>query len=207
MTKRMAIFASGRGSNAEALYDAIKAGKINAEIVVLVSDIPDAPVLEKAEKWNIPAIIADRKQFSSKEEFEDFILDQIKPYQPDLIALAGFMRLLSGRFISHYENRIINIHPALLPSFKGLHAQRQAVEAGVKVAGCTVHFVEADMDAGPIIAQTVVPVMEDDTADTLAARILTVEHPTFVKAVALFCEDKLEINGRVVRGAIDKGAI
>ena len=121
MTKRMAIFASGRGSNAEALYDAIKAGKINAEIVVLVSDIPDAPVLEKAEKWNIPAIIADRKQFSSKEEFEDFILDQIKPYQPDLIALAGFMRLLSGRFISHYENRIINIHPALLPSFKGLH--------------------------------------------------------------------------------------
>ena len=134
-------------------------------------------------------------------------LDQIKPYQPDLIALAGFMRLLSGRFISHYENRIINIHPALLPSFKGLHAQRQAVEAGVKVAGCTVHFVEADMDAGPIIAQTVVPVMEDDTADTLAARILTVEHPTFVKAVALFCEDKLEINGRVVRGAIDKGAI
>jgi phosphoribosylglycinamide formyltransferase-1 len=203
----MAIFASGRGSNAEALYDAIKAGKINAEIVVLVSDIPDAPVLEKAEKWNIPAIIADRKQFSSKEEFEDFILDQIKPYQPDLIALAGFMRLLSGRFISHYENRIINIHPALLPSFKGLHAQRQAVEAGVKVAGCTVHFVEADMDAGPIIAQTVVPVMEDDTADTLAARILTVEHPTFVKAVALFCEDKLEINGRVVRGAIDKGAI
>jgi phosphoribosylglycinamide formyltransferase-1 len=203
----MAIFASGRGSNAEALYDAIKAGKINAEIVVLVSDIPDAPVLEKAEKWNIPAIIADRKQFSSKEEFEDFILDQIKPYQPDLIALAGFMRLLSGRFISHYENRIINIHTALLPSFKGLHAQRQAVEAGVKVAGCTVHFVEADMDAGPIIAQTVVPVMEDDTADTLAARILTVEHPTFVKAVALFCEDKLEINGRVVRGAIDKGAI
>ncbi|MGE1063631.1 phosphoribosylglycinamide formyltransferase [Megasphaera paucivorans] len=201
MTKRMAIFASGRGSNAEALYDAIKAGKINAEIVVLVSDIPDAPVLEKAEKWNIPAIIADRKQFSSKEKFEDFILDQIKPYQPDLIALAGFMRLLSGRFISHYESRIINIHPALLPSFKGLHAQRQAVEAGVKVAGCTVHFVEADMDAGPIIAQTVVPVMEDDTEDTLAARILTVEHPTFVKAVALFCEDKLEINGRVVRGA------
>ena len=201
MTKRMAIFASGRGSNAEALHDAIKAGKINAEIVVLVSDIPDAPVLEKAEKWNIPAIIADRKQFSSKEEFEDFILDQIKPYQPDLIVLAGFMRLLSGRFISHYENRIINIHPALLPSFKGLHAQRQAVEAGVKVAGCTVHFVEADMDAGPIIAQTVVPVMEADTEDTLAARILTVEHPTLVKAVALFCEDKLEINGRVVRGA------
>ena len=201
MTKRMAIFASGRGSNAEALHDAIKAGKINAEIVVLVSDIPDAPVLEKAEKWNIPAIIADRKQFSSKEEFEDFILDQIKPYQPDLIVLAGFMRLLSGRFISHYENRIINIHPALLPSFKGLHAQRQAVEAGVKVAGCTVHCVEADMDAGPIIAQTVVPVMEADTEDTLAARILTVEHPTLVKAVALFCEDKLEINGRVVRGA------
>jgi phosphoribosylglycinamide formyltransferase-1 len=161
--------------------------------------------LDKAKAWGIPTVVADRKKFASKDEFEDFILAQIAPYKPDFIALAGFMRLLSGRFISHYEDRIINIHPALLPSFKGLHAQRQAVEAGVKVAGCTVHFVVADMDSGPIIAQSVVPVLEDDTEDTLAARILTVEHPTFVKAVALFCEDKLGIKGRVVTGTQTKG--
>ena len=110
------------------------------------------------------------------------------------------MRLLSGDFISRYEHKIINIHPALLPSFRGLHAQRQALEAGVKIAGCTVHFVVPDMDAGPIILQSSVPVMEDDTEDTLAARILTKEHPTFIKAVSLFCDDKLRIEGGVVKG-------
>ena len=207
MTKRMAIFASGRGSNAEALHDAIQQGVINAEIVVLLTDIIDAPVLEKAAAWKVPVILAPRKHFASKDEFEDFILEQLAPYQVDFIALAGFMRLLSGRFISHYEGRILNIHPAPLPSVTGLHAQRQAVEAGVKVAGCTVHFVEADMDSGPIIAQSVVPVLEDDTEDTLAARILTVEHPTYVKAVALYCQDKLGIRGRVVTGTQNKGEI
>ena len=159
--------------------------------------------MDRAKEWGVPVILADRKQFDSKAAFEQYILDQIAPYQVDVICLAGFMRLLSGDFISHYEHKIINIHPALLPSFRGLHAQGQAVAAGVKIAGCTVHFVVPDMDAGPIILQSAVPVLDDDTEDTLAARILTKEHPTFVKAVSLFCDDKLTIDGNVVKGTQD----
>lgn len=201
--KNMVIFASGRGSNAVALHEAVEAGKINADIKALVCDIPGAPVMDRAKEWGVPVILADHKQFDSKAAFEQYILDQIAPYQADVICLAGFMRLLSGDFISHYEHKIINIHPALLPSFRGLHAQEQAVAAGVKIAGCTVHFVVPDMDAGPIILQSAVPVLDDDTEDTLAARILTKEHPTFVKAVSLFCDDKLTIDGNVVKGTQD----
>lgn len=201
--KNMVIFASGRGSNAVALHEAVEAGKINADIKALVCDIPGAPVMDRAKEWGVPVILAARKQFDSKAAFEQYILDQIAPYQADVICLAGFMRLLSGDFISHYEHKIINIHPALLPSFRGLHAQGQAVAAGVKIAGCTVHFVVPDMDAGPIILQSAVPVLDDDTEDTLAARILTKEHPTFVKAVSLFCDDKLTIDGNVVKGTQD----
>lgn len=201
--KQMVIFASGRGSNAMALHEAVTNGTIQAEVKALVCDIPTAPIIETAKGWGIPVIVADRKQFATKADFEQYILDAIAPYHADLICLAGFMRLLSSDFISHYEHKMINIHPALLPSFRGLHAQRQAVEAGVKIAGCTVHFVVPDMDAGPIILQSAVPVLEDDTEDTLAARILTKEHPTFVKAVALFCEDKLTIDGNVVKGTQD----
>jgi phosphoribosylglycinamide formyltransferase-1 len=206
MTKRMAIFASGRGSNADAIHAAVSDGTIKAQIVVLVCDVPGAAVIEKAEAWNVPVILAPRKQFASQGDFEAYILQQLEPYHIDMIVLAGFMRILSGSFISHYEKKILNIHPALLPSFKGLHAQRQAVEAGVKIAGCTVHFVEPDMDSGPIIAQTAVPVYDYDTEDTLAARILEVEHPTFVKAVSLFCDDKLSIQGRIVTCSQTKGA-
>ncbi len=201
--KNMVIFASGRGSNAVALHEAVEAGIINAEVKALVCDIPGAPVMDRAKEWGVPVILADRKQFDSKAAFEAYILKEIAPYQADVICLAGFMRLLSGDFISHYEHKIINIHPALLPSFRGLHAQGQAVAAGVKIAGCTVHFVVPDMDAGPIILQSAVPVLEDDTEDTLAARILTKEHPTFVKAVSLFCNDKLTIDGNVVKGTQD----
>lgn len=201
--KNMVIFASGRGSNAVALHDAVEAGIINAEVKALVCDIPGAPVMDRAKEWGVPVILADRKQFDSKAAFEAYILKEIALYQADVICLAGFMRLLSGDFISHYEHKIINIHPALLPSFRGLHAQGQAVAAGVKIAGCTVHFVVPDMDAGPIILQSAVPVLEDDTEDTLAARILTKEHPTFVKAVSLFCNDKLTIDGNVVKGTQD----
>lgn len=201
--KNMVIFASGRGSNAVALHDAVEAGIINAEVKALVCDIPGAPVMDRAKEWGVPVILADRKQFDSKAAFEAYILKEIASYQADVICLAGFMRLLSGDFISHYEHKIINIHPALLPSFRGLHAQGQAVAAGVKIAGCTVHFVVPDMDAGPIILQSAVPVLENDTEDTLAARILTKEHPTFVKAVSLFCNDKLTIDGNVVKGTQD----
>lgn len=198
--KNMVIFASGRGSNAIALYDAVQKGTINAEVKALVCDIPGAPVIDRAREWGIPVILAYRKSFATKEAFETYMLDHIEPYKADIICLAGFMRLLSGNFISHYEHKILNIHPALLPSFRGLHAQRQAVEAGVKVAGCTVHFVVPDMDAGPIILQSTVPVLEDDTEDTLAARILTKEHPTYIRAAQLFCDDKLTIEGNLVKG-------
>ena len=166
----------------------------------MVCDIPGAPVMDRAREWGIPVILADRKAFDSKEAFEAYILEAIAPYEADLICLAGFMRLLSSDFIAHYEHKMLNIHPALLPSFRGLHAQRQAIEAGVKIAGCTVHFVVPDMDAGPIILQSSVPVYEDDTEDTLAARILTKEHPTYIKAAALFCDDKLTVRGNVVLG-------
>ena len=198
--KKMVIFASGRGSNAIALHDAVEAGTIKADIKALVCDIPGAPVMDRAREWGIPVILADRKAFDSKEAFEAYILEAIAPYEADLICLAGFMRLLSSDFIAHYEHKMLNIHPALLPSFRGLHAQRQAIEAGVKIAGCTVHFVVPDMDAGPIILQSSVPVYEDDTEDTLAARILTKEHPTDIKAAALFCDDKLTVRGNVVLG-------
>lgn len=198
--KKIVIFASGRGSNAIALHNAMLQGVINGEVQALVCDIPGAPIMETAASWGVPVILADRKKMGSKVAFEKFILKAIAPYDADLLCLAGFMRLLSGEFISHYADKIINIHPALLPSFRGLHAQGQAVAAGVKIAGCTVHFVVPDMDAGPIILQSAVPVYEDDTEDTLAARILTREHPTFVKAVSLFCDGKLSIDGAVVKG-------
>ena len=198
LTKRLAVFASGRGSNAAALYEAMKAGEINGQVVVVVSDHSDAKVLERAAEWGVPAGVVERKGFSSKDEFEQAMLDAIAPYTPDAIVLAGYMRLLGPTFITPYENKILNIHPALLPSFPGLHAQRQAVEAGVKVSGCTVHFVDTGMDSGPIIMQAVVPVFANDTEDTLAERILPEEHKTYKKALALFCDDKLVIKDHIV---------
>lgn len=198
LTKRLAVFASGRGSNAAALYEAMKAGEINGQVVVIVSDHSDAKVLERADEWGVPAVVVERKGFSSKDEFEQAMLDAIAPYTPDAIVLAGYMRLLGPTFITPYENKILNIHPALLPSFPGLHAQRQAVEAGVKVSGCTVHFVDTGMDSGPIIMQAVVPVFANDTEDTLAERILPEEHKTYKKALALFCDDKLVIKDHIV---------
>lgn len=198
MTKRIAIFASGRGSNAAALYEAIQAGEIKAQVVVVLSDHRDAPVLARAAEWGVPAVVVERKDYANKESFEEAMLAAIAPYEPDAIVLAGYMRLLGSTFIKPYEYKILNIHPALLPSFPGLHAQGQAVAAGVKVSGCTVHFVDTGMDSGPIIMQTVVPVYAEDTEDTLAARILPEEHKTYKKALALFCEDKLTIKNHIV---------
>lgn len=198
MRKKLAIFASGRGSNAEALHDAIKAGTINGDIVVVVTDHADAGVIERAERWNVTVIVIERKGFESKDAFEQAMIDAIAPYSPDGIVLAGYMRLLGPTFITPYENRILNIHPALLPSFSGLHAQGQAVVAGVKVSGCTVHFVDTGMDSGPIIMQNTVPVYADDTEDTLAERLLPIEHVTYKEALALFCDDKLEIKDHIV---------
>lgn len=198
MIKRIAIFASGRGSNAEALVMAMRAGEIHGTPVVILSDQAGALVLEKAQQWKIPTLLVERSDYKTKESFEEAMLDALKPYMPDTIVLAGYMRLLGKTFISAYEGRILNIHPALLPSFTGLHAQRQAVEAGVKVSGCTVHFVDTGMDSGPIIMQTAVPVYADDTEYSLAERILPKEHVTYKKALALYCDNKLHVNGHIV---------
>ncbi|EGS32666.1 phosphoribosylglycinamide formyltransferase [Megasphaera sp. UPII 135-E] len=197
--KKVLLLASGRGSNASALYEAMQDGRINGIPVGLICDIPQAQIRQKEKEWDIPFFLVDRKEYPTKGEFNKKIKMQVDALHPDLICLAGFMRILDADFVRAYEGRIINIHPSLLPSFKGLHAQRQALEAGVKVAGCTVHFVTPAMDDGPIITQETVPVYETDTEDTLANRILVKEHLAFVHAVSLFCNDQLEIcESRVV---------
>ena len=199
MNKKILIFASGRGSNAEALHDATMAGKIAGEIVGVICDHKEAPVVARAARWGVPAVIVEKKDFPTKELFDEALLKAAKEFAPDLICLAGYMRICAENLIDAFPNRILNIHPALLPSFRGLHAQRQAVEAGVKIAGCTVHFVGKGLDDGPIITQVAVPVYDDDTEDTLADRIIKEEHPAYVRAVADFCDDKLEVVGNKVR--------
>nr|WP_308611666.1 phosphoribosylglycinamide formyltransferase [uncultured Dialister sp.] len=198
--KRILIFASGRGSNAEAIHEATVDSRVNGTVVGVICDHADAQVLKRAERWNVPSTVLELKSFENKAAFNDAILEAAKSYHPDLICLAGYMRICGENLIHAFPNRIINIHPALLPSFRGLHAQRQAVEAGVKVAGCTVHFVGTGLDDGPIITQVAVPVYDDDTEDTLADRILQQEHPAYVRVVTAFCADKLHIDGHHVSG-------
>ena len=198
--KRILIFASGRGSNAEAIHEATVNGTVNGIVVGVICDHADAQVLMRAERWNVPTTVLELKSFENKAAFNDAILEAALSYKPDLICLAGYMRICGENLIHAFPNRIINIHPALLPSFRGLHAQRQAVEAGVKVAGCTVHFVGTGLDDGPIITQVAVPVYDDDTEETLSDRILQQEHPAYVRVVTAFCADKLKIEGHHVSG-------
>lgn len=200
MNKRILIFASGRGSNAEALHEAVQKGVIAGSIVGVICDHGDAKVLERAARWNVPAVVIEKKDYADKADFDEAILKAAESFHPDLICLAGYMRICGENLIHAFPNQIINIHPALLPSFRGLHAQRQAVEAGVKVSGCTVHFVGTGLDDGPIITQTAVPVYDEDTEDTLAARILQQEHPAYVRAVAAYCAGRLHIHGHIVTG-------
>ena len=196
--KRLALFASGRGSNGEALYKAMQEGLINGEFVVIITDHADAGIVERSKGWGIPLIAIERSQFDSKQAFEQAQLDALEPYCVDGIVLAGYMRIVGAGLIARYEHKILNIHPALLPSFPGLHGHQQSIDAGVKVTGCTVHFVDAGMDTGPIIMQNTVPVYPDDTEDTLSERLLPVEHATYREALRLFCEDALRIEGRIV---------
>ena len=196
--KRLALFASGRGSNGEALYKAMQEGLINGEFVVIITDHADAGIVERSRGWGIPLIAIERSQFDSKQAFEQAQLDALEPYCVDGIVLAGYMRIVGTGLIARYEHKILNIHPALLPSFPGLHGHQQAIYAGGKVTGCTVHFVDAGMDTGPIIMQNTVPVYPDDTEDTLSERLLPVEHATYREALRLFCEDALRIEGRIV---------
>lgn len=195
---KLGVLVSGRGSNLQAIIDSIEAGKLPAKIEIVISDKEDAYALTRAKNHGIPALFIDPKSFGSKEEFEKAIGDELDKRGVELICLAGFMRILSPYFVSRFKNRIINIHPALLPSFPGLHGQRQALLYGVKIAGCTVHFVTEEVDAGPIIIQAAVPVYDDDTEETLSARILEYEHKIYPMAIKLIAEGRVRIEGRRV---------
>lgn len=197
MTKKIGVLVSGRGSNLQAIIDKIANGFLSLQIAVVISDMPDAYALERARQAGIKAVVVNRKEFDDRASFESKLNEVLG--QVDGVVLAGFMRILSEEFIHKWEHKIINIHPALLPSFVGMHAQRQANDYGVKVAGCTVHFVDAGTDTGPIILQKVVPAYFEDDEDSLADRILEQEHIALPEALQLWAEDRLEIVGRKVK--------
>jgi phosphoribosylglycinamide formyltransferase-1 len=199
MKKRIAVLASGRGSNFQAVIEAIASGRIPAACGALITDNPKAYAIERAEKAGVPVLVLDYASYPSKEAYEHALLAAMQLQKADLFVLAGYMRILGTAIIQAFPHKIVNIHPALLPSFTGLHAQRQAVAYGVKVAGCTVHFVDENLDCGPIILQKCVPVLKDDDEDSLAERILIEEHTCYPEAIRLFCENRLEIAGRTVR--------
>jgi phosphoribosylglycinamide formyltransferase 1 len=197
--KRIAFLVSGRGSNFQAVLDAIRSGSIPAVCVRLITDNPGAYAIERAKNAGIPVTVVDYRSFPDKAAYEGALLLAMQECGADLFVLAGYMRILGKSIVSEFSCRMINIHPALLPAFSGLHAQRQAVKYGVKVSGCTVHLVDEGMDTGPIILQRCVPVLPDDDEETLAARILSHEHEALPEAVRLFCEDRLIVRGRTVR--------
>ena len=195
--KRVGVLISGRGSNLQALIDAQRAGTLGGAIAVVVSNVEGVPGLARARQAGIPALSCPQEG-RTREDHDRAVVALLREKGVDLVCLAGYMRLLSPWFVAHYRNRIMNVHPALLPAFPGLDAQKAAWEHGVKVSGATVHFVDEDLDHGPIIVQAAVSVLEDDTADTLAARILVEEHLIYPKAVGLFFEGRLEVEGRRV---------
>lgn len=195
----IAVLVSGRGSNLQAIIDSIENGYLKAQITVVISDVENAYALERARKHGIKAVFVNPKKFASKELYEKEVLGILKTYGAELILLAGYMKIVGETLLMAYRSRILNIHPALLPAFPGLHAQKQAFDHGVKVAGCSVHFVDESLDGGPIILQRCVEVKEDDTVETLADRILEQEHKIYPEAVKLFVENRLRIEGRKVR--------
>jgi phosphoribosylglycinamide formyltransferase 1 len=195
---KIAVFLSGRGSNFLAIHDAVKKGDINADISLVFSNKKEAPGLLRAKKMDLETLYLNPKEFASKEDYDNKIIDEIKKREIDLICLAGYMKILTPGFCNEFENHIMNIHPALLPSFPGLHVQKKAIDWGVRYSGATVHFVTADVDMGPIILQAVVPVFQDDTEESLSNRILEQEHKIYPEAVKLYFEGKLLIKGRKV---------
>ncbi len=195
--KRLGILISGRGSNFLAIAEAIAAGKLDAQIAVVLSNRPDAPGLERARERGLPAL-ALPSQGMDREVYDRKVIAELRQRQVELVCLAGYMRILSGHFIREFPGRILNIHPSLLPAFPGLDAQHQAVVHGVKFSGCTVHFVDEGLDSGPIIQQAVVPVLDEDTAETLAARIILEEHRIYTEAIALVLSGRYRVSGRRV---------
>ena len=199
---RLGLLGSGKGSNFSAIADAVAAGTVPAQIAVVLSDVENAGILEHARKRNLPARFIAPGKFRTKldEDAERSYVNALRDAKADLIVLAGFMRVLKGDFLRAFEGRIVNIHPSLLPSFPGLEAWKQALDHGVKVTGCTVHFVDAGVDAGPIIAQQIVPVLDSDTAESLHIRIHAAEHELYPKCVAALARGEITIQGRRVVG-------
>jgi phosphoribosylglycinamide formyltransferase-1 len=192
------VLVSGSGTNLQAIIAAIEAKRLDAKIEVVLSNKADAQGLVRAQDRGIPTAVLDHKQFPSREAYDQAVVDILRARGVELVVLAGFMRLLSPVFVKAYSNRIMNIHPALLPSFPGLHVQKKALEHGVRFSGCTVHFVNEECDEGPIIIQAVVPVFPDDSEGSLAARILNQEHRIYPRAIQLYAEGRLRVEGRRV---------
>jgi phosphoribosylglycinamide formyltransferase-1 len=201
---RVGVLASGRGSNFAALVAAARAGDMPADVVVLISDRAESGAVALARTEGVEAVVIPPREHPGREAHDKAVTDALEARRVGLVCLAGYMRILGAGFVEHFRGRLLNIHPALLPAFPGLHAQRQALQHGVRVAGATVHFVDEGMDTGPIVLQAAVPVQPEDTEDTLAARILAEEHRIYAEAVRLFAEGRLEIAGRRVR--IKEGA-
>lgn len=197
MSRRLGILISGRGSNFLAIADAIAGHRLDAEIAVVISNHPEAPGLAAARERGLTAVVLPSKGLD-REAYDRQLIAELQKNRVDLVCLAGYMRILSGHFIRKYAQRIVNIHPSLLPAFPGLDAQHQALDHGVKFSGCTVHFVEEGLDSGPIIAQAVVPVLADDTVESLSARILKQEHRIYPEALALVISGKYRVEGRRV---------
>lgn len=195
----LGVLCSGRGTNLQSILAAVDGGQIPAPVGVVLTDVPDVKALERAEKAGIPHFCVNRKNFADKQAFEEALVGKLREYGVTLVILAGFMRILSPYFVHEFSGRILNIHPSLLPSFGGAHAHRDVLAYGVKVSGCTIHFVDEGMDSGPIILQTAVPVLDSDDEDTLAARVLEQEHKLYPKAIELFLKGKLKVEGRKVR--------
>lgn len=194
--KNIAVLASGQGSNLEAIFEAVERGEIACRIVVVISDRAGAPALERAKKRKVKALFLDPKQYASREAYDRALAAELKEMQVELIVLAGFMRFLSPQFVNEFPMQIINIHPSLLPAFPGTDGIEQAFNYGVKVTGCTVHFVDEGLDSGPVILQSTVPVLQQETVETLEQRIHAAEHRIYPTAIDLFCRDKLKVEGR-----------
>lgn len=199
---RVAVLASGRGSNLQALIDAIEAGQVQARIVAVISNKKEAVALERARKHGIKDLFVDPKPFAgrpdSREAYDRSLLEVLQQHETELVLLAGYMKIVTTVLVNAYANRMMNIHPSLLPAFPGLEVQKKAIDWGCKLAGCTVHFVTEGVDEGPIIIQAAVPILDADTPETLAARILVQEHKIYPRAVQLFAEGRLRVDGRRV---------
>jgi phosphoribosylglycinamide formyltransferase-1 len=196
---KLGVLISGNGSNLQSIIDHIEKGSLKAVIKIVISNNPDAYGITRAKKHGIPVVVLKNGDFKNKEAFDLELIRILESKGVDLVILAGFMRIITPTLLKAFPQKIMNIHPALLPSFPGIHGQKQALEYGVKISGCTVHFVDEGVDTGPIIIQKTVQVFDDDTEETLAARILTEEHRIYPQAIQLFAEGKMEIKGRKVR--------